>query len=125
MTTWIAQRFQERREFLTKRVAQREQLYSDSITESAKAMLDASEHNLVDPGKLMPTYALLSRIRLSSSAKVIASAEIVIKTIFDTYSLPNLTPAEIQSSAAKGNHDMLRDFSIVCRNELDSLSMRL
>jgi hypothetical protein len=121
----LPQRFLERREFLTERIAQREQLYSDFITESAKAVLDASEHNLADPGKLIPTYVLLSRIRLSSSAKVIASAEMVIKTIFDTYSRPNLTPSEIQSSAAKGNQDMLRDFSIVCRDELDSLSRSL
>ena len=74
-STWVTQRFQERREFLNKKFAQREQLYSDFISETAKAMLDASEHSLQDPGKLIPTYALLSRIRLSSSAKVIESAE--------------------------------------------------
>ena len=119
-STWVTQRFQERREFLNKKFAQREQLYSDFISETAKAMLDASEHSLQDPGKLIPTRALLSRIRLSSSAKVIESAKKVVRKIFETYLKPNLSPAEIESNAGEGD-DVLRDFSIVCRDELDSL----
>lgn len=86
VSTWITQRHQDRRELLAKRIFHREQLYSDFISESARAMADAVQHNFQDPNKLTPTYALLSRIRLSSSGDVLASAERVIKHIIRTYS---------------------------------------
>ena len=91
-STWITQRHQDRRHLLAKRIFYREQLYSDFISESAHALADAIQHNLQDPNKLTPTYALLSRIRLSSSTKVLASAERVIQDIISRYSEPNLTP---------------------------------
>jgi hypothetical protein len=53
---------------LTKKIFHREQLYSDFIRESAPALADAIQHTLHDPSKLIPIYALLSRIRLSSSS---------------------------------------------------------
>jgi hypothetical protein len=60
-------------------------------------MADAIQHNHQDPNNLSPAYALLSRMRLSSSTDVLASAERVIQHIVNTYSQPNLTPEEIQS----------------------------
>jgi hypothetical protein len=121
VSTWITQRHEDRRDLLAKRIFHREQLYSDFISESSRAMADAIQHNLVDPNKLAPTYALLSRIRLSSSFAVLASAEQVLQHIVDTYSEPNLTPKEIQSRAAN-REDPLREFSVLCRRELESLT---
>ena len=63
-------------------------------------MADAVQHNFQDPSKLVPTYALLSRIRLSS-ANVLESAERVIQHIIIAYSEPNLTPEEIQFEAQR------------------------
>ena len=120
-SAWIAQRHQDRRELLVKRASHREQLYSDFISESARLMADAAQHTFQDPSRLIPTYALLSRIRLSSSTNVVDSAERVIKAILDSYSKPNLTPEEIQSRAGKDD-DPLRDFSDICRCDLESLS---
>ena len=122
--TWITQRHQDRRDLLAKRIFHREQLYSDFISESAHAMADAIQHSFHDPNKLSPTYALLSRIRLSSSADVLASAEQVIQHIITTYSEPNLTPEEIQSRAAK-REDPLREFSNICRAELETMQNQL
>ena len=122
--TWITQRHQDRRDLLAKRIFHREQLYSDFISESAHAMADAIQHSFHDPNKLSPTYALLSRIRLSSSADVLASAEQVIQHIITTYSGPNLTPEEIQSRAAK-HEDPLREFSNICRAELETMQNQL
>jgi hypothetical protein len=51
---------------------------------------------------------------------VLASAERLIDQIISTYSGPNLTPEQIQSKAAKRD-DPLRDFSTICRGELESL----
>lgn len=69
---------------------------------------------------MLPSYALLSRIRLSSSMTVVESAEKVIQEILSRYSGPNLSAEEIQALLSKRN-DPLRDFGNVCRVELDSL----
>jgi hypothetical protein len=122
VSTWITQK--NRRDILAKRIFYRQQLYPDFISESARAIADAVQHNLQDPNKLTPAYALLSRIRLSSSPTVLASAERVIHDIISTYSEPNLTLQEIQSRAAK-HHDPLCEFSNICRAELESMQTQL
>jgi hypothetical protein len=120
VSTWITQRHQDRRDLVAKRIFHREQLYSDFISEAARALADAMQHNFQDLNKLVPTYAILSRIRVSSSTYVLASAERVVEYIIATYSEPNLTPEEIRSRAAN-REDPLRDFSTICRHELESL----
>jgi hypothetical protein len=124
VSTWITKKHQDRRDLLGKRIFYREQLYSDFISESAHALADAIQHNLQDPNNLTPAYALLSRIRLSSSTDVLASAERVIQHIISTYSEPNLTPDEIQSRAAK-SEDPLREFSDICRADLKAMHSQL
>jgi hypothetical protein len=119
LSAWITQRHHDRQDLLAKRISHREQLYSDFISESALAMVDAMQHKLEDPSKLTPVYALISRIRLSSPTNVVESAERVARTILNTYSAPNLTAQEIQSVA--GKLDALREFSSICRRELESL----
>jgi hypothetical protein len=120
VSTWLAQRHRERRELVAQKTAQREQLYSDFINESARLLVDAVQHSLEDPSTLVPIYALISRIRLRSSTEVIGSGERLIATILKVYIEPNLTPAEIPSAASKHN-DYLQEFSTVCRRELESL----
>ena len=120
VSAWVAQRHQDRRDLLAKKISHREKLYSDFMDESARAMIDAIQHTLEDPSRLIPTYALLSRIRLISSTTVVESAERVVTTILHTYSQPNLTPNDIQSMAVRSN-DPLYEFSNICRHELESL----
>jgi hypothetical protein len=122
--TSIVQKHQDRRDLVAKMIVRREALYSDFIAESARLLVDASQQNVGDPQKLIPVYALLSRIRLSSSPRVLGTAEEVIKTILNAYEQPNLTPQQIQTRAVNGE-DPLRQFSDTCRAELDSLQQRL
>jgi hypothetical protein len=122
--TWITQRHQDRRDLFGKKVISREALYSDFIAESARLLVDALEHNVSDPQKLIPVYALMSCIRLSSSTRVLETAEEVIKTILRAYSQPNLTPEQVQLRAVNGE-DPLRQLSDTCRAELDSLQRQL
>jgi hypothetical protein len=122
--TWITQRHQDRRDLVAKTIIRREALYSDFIVESAGMLIDALEHNISDPQKLIPAYALLSRIRLSSSSKVLETAEGLVRTILTTYPLQNLTAEQIQSRAVNGE-DPLREFSDTCRMELDWLQKQL
>ncbi len=122
--TWITTRHQDLRDLLAKQIVRREALYSDFITESARLLVDAMEHDTSDPQKLIPAYALLSRIRLSSSSSVLANAEEVIKTIMATYPQPNLTAEQIEFRAVNGE-DPLRQFSNTCRGELESMQKQL
>jgi hypothetical protein len=124
ISTWIIQRHQDRRELLAKKIFHREQLYSDFISESARLLIDALEHNMGDPKNLIPAYALLSRVRLSSSPNVLATAEQVVRDIIGTYVKPNLTPEQIQSRATNGE-DPLRSFSDICRTELESMQSQI
>jgi len=120
LNAWITQRHRERRILVARQVSQLEQLYSDFINESARLLVDAVQHSLENPSTLVPIYALISRIRLSSSAEVIESGERLIATILRTYYAPNLTPGEIESTANKHN-DHLQEFSNMCRRELESM----
>lgn len=124
VATWITARHQDRRDLLGRQIARREALYSDFIGESARLLLDAMQHNASDVQKMLPVYALVSRIRLSSSEPVLQKAEQIIKTIVSTYPQPNLTAEQIESQAVNGQ-DPLRQFSEICRTELDSLQRHL
>src|ERR1700722_7265928 len=96
-STWIIQRHQDRRDLLGRKIFRREELYSDFISESARLLVDSLEHNVSDPKNLIPAYALLSRIRLSSSPAVLTASENVVRDIIGTYEKPNLTPDQIRS----------------------------
>jgi len=122
--TWITARHQDQRDILGRLIARREALYSDFIGESSRLPVDAMENNASDLQKLLPIYALLSRIRLSSSEDVLQEAEQVINAIVSTYPQPNLTDEQIQSQALTGQ-DPLRQFSDTCRTELAALERRL
>jgi hypothetical protein len=78
--TWITARHQDRRDLLGKQIARREALYSDFIGESSRLLVDAMQHNSSDLQKMLPVYALASRIRLSSSEPVLQEAEQVIES---------------------------------------------
>jgi hypothetical protein len=120
VSTWITQRHADDRDLLARRVFYRVQLYSDFITETTRILVDALENNFNDPNKLIPAFALLSRIRLISSKEVFASAEGLVKEIVKNYSEPNLTPEQIRSRALNGD-DPLNKFSDICRAEINSL----
>ena len=124
ISTWIVQWHQDRRYLLGKKIFHREQLYSDFISESSRLILDALEHNVSDPKNLIPAYALLSRMRLSSSHAVLATGENLMKEIVEYYGKPNLTPEEIESMAVNDSGP-LRIFSEVCRGELDTMQRQI
>ena len=124
VSTWITQRHQDRRDLLAKKVFRREELYSSFISESARLLVDALEHDVFDPANLIPAYALLNRMRLSSSPTVLVVGENVVMEIMSTYARPNLSPQEIESRAANGQ-DPLRKFSEICREEIESMQRHI
>jgi hypothetical protein len=118
--TLISSRTATRRDLLGKQIALREALYSDFIGETARLLVDALQHSSNDLEKLLPIYALLSRIRLSSSTPVLQAAEQLIQAIVAKYPRPNMTAEQIEARAINGQ-DPLRQFSNICRIELSSL----
>lgn len=84
-------------------------------------MADAMQHTLQDPCKLLPVYALISRVRVSSSRNIVESAQGVVSSILTTYSKPNLRPEQMESEAGMRDKPLHR-FSEICRRQLKSLA---
>jgi hypothetical protein len=122
--TWITARHVTRRDLLGKQIARREALHSDILGESARLLVDALQHSNNDLENLLPVYALLGRIRLSSSKLVLHRADELIQTIVATYPRPSMTAEQIESRAMNGQ-DPLGEFSDTCRTELNSLERQL
>ena len=121
-TAWITQRSQGRRELIGAQVRNRELLYSEFITECSKRAVDSLDHNLDHPAKLLQVYALLNRIRLSSSDKVVAAADQAVARILEQYYRPNLSQDKIRALALSRTDDPLKAFSEACRSELNAIS---
>jgi hypothetical protein len=60
-------------------------------------------------------------MRILSSPTVVESAELVARTIIDTYLAPNKTFLELREMANSRSIDLLCDFSETCRAEFESL----
>jgi hypothetical protein len=74
-----------------------------------------------DAAALVSIYALIGRMRIQSSDAVLDQASAVVKTIVFTYSEPNRSFVEVQHLIDSESFDPLRDFSQVCREELDAI----
>jgi hypothetical protein len=107
----LSVRHQDRCDLMGKVIARREAPYSDFTGKSARLLVDAMQRNAPDLHTLLPIYALLSRIRLSSSQPVLQTAEEVLKTLLRTYSEPNVTVEQIEYQVVDGHRDPLRKFS--------------
>ena len=116
----VNQRYHDRRDLFASKIARLETLYSDFITEAARLLVDALEHNKAEPKEIVPAYALLSRIRLDSSPQVLQAAETVLNTIMDIFPQPNLAPEEIHIGGISGE-EQLKRFGEICRRELESI----
>jgi hypothetical protein len=87
-------------------------------------LIDSLDHNLDTPEALIHVYALINRIRLSSSDAVVAAAEQATQRIMQRYALPNLSADEIRALATSGkpDSDPLKAFSEACRIEIRALA---
>ena len=73
----------------------------------------------------MACYALLHRIRLCASDKVLAEAEHVLMRITEQYFSTNLTLDELRDWASLEDADPLKAFGEACRAELKSMRAQL
>ncbi len=79
---------------------------------------DAYEHDKADTSKLVNLYALVSRMRVRSSPRIIESADRVVRVIIETYLAPNKTFRDVPEILDNEAMDPLREFSNACREEL-------
>jgi hypothetical protein len=74
-TTFFTQRYQARRDLLSRDAANREELYSQFIKEAANLYIDSLGRTLENPASLIGMYSLVGRIRLIGTDKVLLAAE--------------------------------------------------
>jgi len=119
-TSWLSQQTQAKvqaraQAFATRGVIQalhRRSLkaYADSLARQAA--------NVGEITQLVDLYALVSMMRVISSAPIVESANHVVRLIADSYVSPNKTLRELHQMVDSDSIDALRAFSDACRDEL-------
>jgi hypothetical protein len=117
-TSWIGQQRQTREQRRARQKLELEALYRQFIQDASKLYSDALEHNSTEVPRLVDIYAMLNRIRVLSSPKVIGEADKALRTIVDTYGRQNITFSGFTHSISDGLPDPLRAFSEACHEEL-------
>jgi hypothetical protein len=117
--TWLQQRAQERSGRLTRELARREDLYRDFIVAASKTYGEAlvnSEPQLPD---LIALYSMISRMRVLSAPRTIATADKVMLSIIDAYFAPNRSIRELRDLIKSGAQiDLLKEFGEAAREEV-------
>jgi hypothetical protein len=121
---WLTHRIQVRAQWLQHEKNRRQILYRDFIEEACKCYIDALQHDEADVPGLVGLYAKLSRMRVLSSSTVVDSAENITRKILDAYLEPDKSFLELRKMAQDGTIDLLREFSIACRQEFEDMQAR-
>lgn len=124
-TTYFTQRNQAHRDFLSRDVAHREELYSEFIKEATNLYVDSLDKSLENPASLIGMYSLIGRIRLVSSDTVLATAERLADSIVDSYQRPPVAFHEFYKVVHESRVDPLKEFTEACREERKSMLKRL
>jgi hypothetical protein len=119
-TSWTTLQAQGRAQRLANERDKREALFGRFLEEAAKLYADALQNKRDEASALIVLYALIGRIRLISSARVVESADTVARIIIDAYLARNMTLEEIRTAEV----DPLREFSEACREELQIFDKR-
>ena len=123
-TAWVTQRTVNKRELVRIEIGKREALYGEFIAECSRLLVDALTHTLENAEILLPSYALLNRIRLSASHPVLTEAERLLKRITDQYFSKNLSLENVRSMVVSEDADPLHAFGEACRAELREMRAR-
>ena len=120
-TAWVTQRTLNKRELLRIEIGKRETLYGEFIGECSRLLVDALTHTLENPEVLLPSYALLNRIRLSASQPVLEEGERLLKSITNQYFSKNLPLERVRDMVVSEAADPLHAFGESCRAELRAM----
>ena len=119
VTNWLTRRRKDRVRRTERAISQREKLYRQFIEEASRLYADALVNEQSEPSMLVGMYALVGRMKITSSDDVVHAAEKVGRMILDTYLSPNRTFADLPNLIDEV--DPLREFSDACRRELQAV----
>jgi len=122
LSNYVLQRRVARRDLINREIAERQKLYSDFISESARLHADAMTKNIFDLNELVSLYALTSRIRLVSPDDVVHAAEEIVRNIVRRYGEINVSLEDLREAALATKADPLKQFSTTCRKDLQRLA---
>jgi hypothetical protein len=117
-TSWLGQRVQFTTQQLALHQSRQEELYRMFIEEASRWYADAYEHDTPEVSNLVNLYALVSRMRVFSSARVVEQADRVVRAIIEAYLAPNKTFVDIHEILDNVAMNPLHEFSMACREEL-------
>ena len=123
-SSWLGQSAQVRAQLLLYDKGRRQELYRDFVDEASNLYIDALTRDTPDLSKAIKLYALINRMRILSSHKVIEEAHKVAQLIVKSYAEPNKSFKEIRAMVGEHTLDPLHEFSEACREELQQLSSR-
>src|SRR5467141_5357458 len=86
--SWATLHAQMKAQRLASSKSRRRKLYKQFIDEASRTYVDALVHDKLEVSGLVGIYALISRMRVLSSQKVIESAASIAILITDTYFKP-------------------------------------
>ena len=118
LASWLTQRAQSRASWFVQDALRRQDLYREFIERAVKCYGDALQHGQADIPALVSIYAKIDRMRVLSSADVVANAEEIGRRILNTYLEPNKAFPELRVMIMSGSIDLLSGFSRACRAEL-------
>jgi hypothetical protein len=117
-SSWLGQSVQLKAQLFLHDKDRRQELYHDFINEASQLYIDAVTHDKPDLSKAVTLYALISRMRILSSPKVVEEADKLAQLIVNSYPEPNKTFSELHDMMKEHALDPLRGFSEACRKEL-------
>ena len=118
-TSWTTLRAQMKSDERASSKEKRQKLYKQFIDHASKLYGDALIHNNLELSGVIDLYALISRMRVISSASVVEQAVKVTKVITHTFDQPNKTAEELRALVQEDSTDLLLGFSEACRLELE------
>lgn len=124
-TSYLTQGRQSQVDRILRELDRREDVYARFIERASELALDAVEHPLDDPKKLIGLSALVGRIRLASSRQVLEAAESVVDFLLETYSAPTRDVSELVQQAPRAFMAPLTEFTTACREEREKMLRRL
>jgi hypothetical protein len=118
ITAWLNQRSLARAGQLAHELSRRQDLYKDFIIAASKAYGEALVVSEPKIEELIALYAMISRMRVISSPRIVACADRVLLETTGAYFEPNRTVAELRELIKTGTGvDPLKDFAEAVREE--------
>jgi hypothetical protein len=118
VATWANQRAQLRTNQLAHEISLRETMYRDFVIAASKAYAGALVSDQANIEDLAMLQAMIARMRIVSSPRIVHAAEAIHIKTANTYSLPNKTVSELHDAMKSGAMtDLLVDFSEAVREE--------